>query len=237
MKINDLFESQEQLDELSLGGVGRGLAKGVGAVAKGASALAGGVSGAWDQAKQGYQIGKAAVNGQPIPQAPGAVPAAAPGAEVAAAPAANAAAPAANAAAPAAPDPKAVAQTKMNTKQVMALWATLPAPTKKAVLTRLTADTAKSAQAKPVANAAAPGAEVAANPAATTPPPVAPAPDAEVATAVPGKKVRVRTGGKKAAAAPVAPEGDPMIAALNARKAAGIGENYKFESKFLGMKI
>ena len=233
MKINDLFESQEQLDELSLGGVGRGLAKGVGAVAKGASALAGGVSGAWDQAKQGYQIGKAAVNGQPIPQAPGAVPAA-----NAAAPAANAAAPGAEvAAAPAAPDPKAVAQTKMNTKQVMALWATLPAPTKKAVLTRLTADTAKSAQAKPVANAAAPGAEVAANPAATTPPPVAPAPDAEVATAVPGKKVRVRTGGKKAAAAPVAPEGDPMIAALNARKAAGIGENYKFESKFLGMKI
>jgi hypothetical protein len=67
MKINDLYESQEQLDELSLGGIGKGLAKGVNAVSKGVGAVAGGAAGAIDAAKQGYQAGKAAVSGQPTP--------------------------------------------------------------------------------------------------------------------------------------------------------------------------
>lgn len=64
MKINDLYESQEQLDELSLSGIGKGLAKGVNAVSKGVGAVAGGAAGAIDAAKQGYQAGKAAVSGQ-----------------------------------------------------------------------------------------------------------------------------------------------------------------------------
>lgn len=64
MKIIDLYESQEQLDELSLGGIGKGLAKGVNAVSKGVGAVAGGAAGAIDAAKQGYQAGKAAVSGQ-----------------------------------------------------------------------------------------------------------------------------------------------------------------------------
>jgi hypothetical protein len=67
MKINDLYESQEQLDELSLSGIGKGLAKGVNAVSKGVGAVAGGAAGAIDAAKQGYQAGKAAVSGQPTP--------------------------------------------------------------------------------------------------------------------------------------------------------------------------
>jgi hypothetical protein len=67
MKINDLFESQKQLDELSLGGIGRGLAKGVGAVSKGIGAVAGGARGAIDAAKQGYQAGRAAVSGNAQP--------------------------------------------------------------------------------------------------------------------------------------------------------------------------
>jgi hypothetical protein len=64
MKINDLYESQDQLDELSLSGIGKGLAKGVNAVSKGVGAVAGGAAGAIDAAKQGYQAGKAAVSGQ-----------------------------------------------------------------------------------------------------------------------------------------------------------------------------
>jgi hypothetical protein len=64
MKINDLYESQKQLDELSLGGIGKGLAKGVSAVSKGVGAVAGGAAGAIDAAKQGYQAGRAAVSGQ-----------------------------------------------------------------------------------------------------------------------------------------------------------------------------
>jgi hypothetical protein len=69
MKINDLFESQKQLDELSLGGIGKGLAKGVGAVSKGVAAVAGGAHGAIDAAKQGYRAGRAAVSGVPQPNA------------------------------------------------------------------------------------------------------------------------------------------------------------------------
>lgn len=69
MNINDLFESQEQLDELNLAGVGQGLARGVGAVSKGVGAVAGGVRGALDQAKAGYQAGRSAVSGQAEPQA------------------------------------------------------------------------------------------------------------------------------------------------------------------------
>jgi hypothetical protein len=80
MKINDLFESQEQtLDE---GPIGQAIGKGVGAVARGAGAVAGGAVGAWQAAKQGYQAGKATVSGQPAPagsaapgQTAGAVPA------------------------------------------------------------------------------------------------------------------------------------------------------------------
>jgi hypothetical protein len=112
MKINDLFESQEQhLDE---GPIGQAIGKGVGAVARGAGAVAGGAVGAWQAAKQGYQAGKATVSGQPAqgqtagaaPAGGGAVQGGASAASGSAAPATNqtqAAAPVGNAAAPAAP--------------------------------------------------------------------------------------------------------------------------------------
>lgn len=226
MKINQLLESQEQLDELNMQQVGQGLAKGAGAVSKGASAVAGGLAGMWDQAKAGFQAGRGAVNGT----APAAtqLPAAAPAAPATAG--ATATAPAqTNAPATPAVDPKAAAQAKMNTKQVMALWSTLPPQTKKAVLTRLTADTKATPASAPAVDA-------------TTPPPVAPAttpaaPEAEVPTAVPGKKVRVKTGGKKPAVAPEPTEQDKTIAAMKQQRAGGYNENYKFESKFLGIMI
>jgi hypothetical protein len=64
MKINDLYVQQDQLDEVSLGGIGRGIAKGVGAVSRGVGAVAGGVAGAVDAAAQGFAGGRAAVSGQ-----------------------------------------------------------------------------------------------------------------------------------------------------------------------------
>jgi hypothetical protein len=64
MKIIDLVEAKEKIDELSGVGVANNVAKGVGSVAGGVGAVAGGLKGAWDRAKQGYQSGKAAVSGQ-----------------------------------------------------------------------------------------------------------------------------------------------------------------------------
>jgi hypothetical protein len=64
MKINELIVEQ-QLDEL---GIAQGIGKAVGGVAKGIGAVAGGVRGAWDQAKAGYQAGRATVGGTASPQ-------------------------------------------------------------------------------------------------------------------------------------------------------------------------
>jgi len=66
MKINELM-TESQIDELSLGGIGRGLAKGVGGFARGAGALAGGLAGAGAAARQGYAAGRSAVSGQTPP--------------------------------------------------------------------------------------------------------------------------------------------------------------------------
>jgi len=65
MKINELM-TESQIDELSLGGIGRGLAKGVGGFARGAGALAGGLAGAGAAARQGYAAGRSAVSGQTL---------------------------------------------------------------------------------------------------------------------------------------------------------------------------
>ena len=65
MRVNDLIVESEQLDELTAADVGRG----VGKVAKGAGAVAGGVAGAWDAAKKGFQSGRATVAGEPDPNA------------------------------------------------------------------------------------------------------------------------------------------------------------------------
>ena len=64
MRFNELLPEQ-QVDE---GPLGQAVAKGVGSAVKGVGALAGGIRGAWDAAKQGYQSGRAAVSGQPAPQ-------------------------------------------------------------------------------------------------------------------------------------------------------------------------
>lgn len=60
MKIQELL-IEEQVDEISLNGVGKGIGKAVGAAAKGIGAVAGGAVGAWDAMKKGYQAGKATV--------------------------------------------------------------------------------------------------------------------------------------------------------------------------------
>lgn len=64
MRFNELLPEQ-QVDE---GPLGQAVAKGVGSAVKGVGALSGGIRGAWDAAKQGYQSGRAAVSGQPAPQ-------------------------------------------------------------------------------------------------------------------------------------------------------------------------
>ncbi len=60
MRINDII-NEDQLDELSLKGIGQGIGKGIGAVSKGLGAGVGGLVGAWNAAKQGYEAGKKAV--------------------------------------------------------------------------------------------------------------------------------------------------------------------------------
>lgn len=82
MRINELIVENQNLDEISLAGIGKGIAKGVGATAKGIGSIAGGAVGAWDAAKQGYQAGKANVSGRPAPQ--GSAPQQAPAAQPAA---------------------------------------------------------------------------------------------------------------------------------------------------------
>lgn len=64
MRINELIESNNQLDELNLRGVGQGIANAVGKTSNAVGAVAGGAAGAWDAAKAGFQAGRQAVGGQ-----------------------------------------------------------------------------------------------------------------------------------------------------------------------------
>lgn len=66
MKINQIIVEAEQLDELGLADVGRGIGSVAGKTAQGLGAVAGGVKGAWDAAKSGYQSGKSFVGGQRV---------------------------------------------------------------------------------------------------------------------------------------------------------------------------
>jgi len=95
MKISEILLENTQLDEGPIGSLGTAVGKGVGGVAHGLGAVAGGVRGAWDAMKKGFQTGKSTVGGvggDPNAAAP-AGQAAAPGAAPAqgAAPAAQAA--------------------------------------------------------------------------------------------------------------------------------------------------
>lgn len=62
MRINEVILEEQQLDELSLSGVGRAIGRGAGTTAQAAGAIAGGAAGAWDRMKQGYRAGKAYVS-------------------------------------------------------------------------------------------------------------------------------------------------------------------------------
>lgn len=64
MKITDLIVESEQLDELTAAGVGQGIGKAADAV----GAVAGGVKGAWQAAKKGFEKGRATVAGETPPQ-------------------------------------------------------------------------------------------------------------------------------------------------------------------------
>lgn len=70
MRINELLIENNQIDEISLGGIGRG----IGNVARGAATavggLAGGAVGAGQAMARGYKAGKAYVGGQPNQTAP-----------------------------------------------------------------------------------------------------------------------------------------------------------------------
>jgi hypothetical protein len=64
MKISQVLESQQQLDELNLAQAGQAVGGAVGKTANAVGAVAGGVKGAWDAAKAGFQSGKNFVGGQ-----------------------------------------------------------------------------------------------------------------------------------------------------------------------------
>jgi hypothetical protein len=66
MRINELFSESQNLDE----GLGSMIGKGVGSLARGAGAVAGGIAGIGAAAKKGYAAGKATVAGDPDPTAP-----------------------------------------------------------------------------------------------------------------------------------------------------------------------
>lgn len=104
MRITEILtESQlEQLDEGPLGSIGSAIGKGVGGLAKGVGAVAGGIAGIGRAAKKGYEVGKATVAGDPVPDQEPPDSRVAPAAQTrtAPAPAPTAAAPAPAAAAP-----------------------------------------------------------------------------------------------------------------------------------------
>jgi hypothetical protein len=66
MKISQVLESQQQLDELNLAQAGQAVGGAVGKTANAVGAVAGGVKGAWDAAKAGFQSGKNFVGGQRV---------------------------------------------------------------------------------------------------------------------------------------------------------------------------
>jgi hypothetical protein len=73
MRIQHLInetQSQEQLDELDVSGLASKTGSVLGKTAQGIGAVAGGVKGAWDAAKAGFQSGKNFVGGQRIGGAP-----------------------------------------------------------------------------------------------------------------------------------------------------------------------
>jgi hypothetical protein len=63
MKLDELSVRDQKIDELSVGGVARGVGKTVGGIAKGVGALAGGVAGIGSALKKGFQAGKNVVGG------------------------------------------------------------------------------------------------------------------------------------------------------------------------------
>jgi hypothetical protein len=62
MRINDIL-TESRSDEGIVSDIGSGVGKAVGATARGVGAVAGGVRGAWDAAKQGFQSGRNTVAG------------------------------------------------------------------------------------------------------------------------------------------------------------------------------
>ena len=77
MRINELLV-EDQVDEISLSGIGRGIGKAVGGVAQGVGAVAGGIAGIPSAVKKGFQAGKAVVGGDSEAPAQANAPAAAP---------------------------------------------------------------------------------------------------------------------------------------------------------------
>ena len=170
MRINELLAEQEQLDELSLKGLGQGIGKAVGAAAGG---IVQGAKNVWSGAKQGYAAGQAAL-------APGADPAADPAAAGSTAPAtgsggavatppagqAPAATPPAGGEAPASP---AVDQaSKVGVGQINKIIPTLRTRDLNSVK-KTVDDTLVKKQKQPAAAPAKPGAAAPAKPGAVAP--------------------------------------------------------------------
>ena len=74
MKITELLEQRQQVDELNMAQVGNAIGKGATAVGKGIGATASGAvqtgKNLWQGLKQGWKAGQAAVAGDPAAPAP-----------------------------------------------------------------------------------------------------------------------------------------------------------------------
>lgn len=198
MKITDLIvESEQQIDELSGAGVGK--------AASAVGAVAGGVQGAWDAAKQGFQSGRKTVAGGANKS-----PAAAPTTT------ATTAAPTTTGAPAAGEDPAALQQEADRLEAELKV-----VKGKIATASKAAAAAPKQSLADKVSAAQAPAAEPAATPpaadpaATTTPPPATPAAD-PAATPAPATTTPPAGSNKLTKA-----QQDAMKAKLQGKRAAG----------------
>lgn len=144
MRISELIVEDQNIEEISLGGVARGIGKVAGAV----GSVPGVAVGAWQAAKQGYQKGKAAVSGTAAPTTSGA--------STAAAPQGTAPASATSATQQASPAATPSAAVSPTVKQINAIIPTLRTRDLQSIKKKLDAIIAQKSAGRPAAAPAAP---------------------------------------------------------------------------------
>ena len=224
-KSHESSTTEQNLDELSLGDVGRGVAKVAKGTANTLGAVGGGAVGAWDALKHGFQVGRGAVGGAGAPvnaqqaaqrsasMASQNQPADTQQARFAQADAGNATPVQNTQQVPQQSNPQQAAQEKLNAKKVMSLIGTLNKNQQKSVMNQLS----KLISQQPAPTAAAPAGK------------------ANLKVAQKSPVSRPQGGGKVPGQVSQTPG---AVAKRNARATSQqAAESFPFESKFLGRMI